>query len=189
MSTRRKLTIGLLAIGTVAVIAATSAYGSAKHVAAPSRVTPTTVRQAPSSTVPKPTTTTIAPTTTTMPTTTTTVSTAGLPGVMSCQIPPFHIKTEIRPSTIGYGCGVGNNNLTGLVWTTWGAASATATATNVYANCVPDCAQGSYSHVPVRVRLSDPGNWNGLFVFQTMTVTPVSGGQPVTTTVGGFGWR
>ena len=64
-----------------------------------------------------------------------------------------------------------------LRWSAWNTEQARARGEDWHNNCVPDCADGSYSGYPVTVRLWRPGLVDGFLVFTRMTVT-YTGARP-----------
>jgi hypothetical protein len=103
-----------------------------------------------------------------------------VPATLPCG--PAVTGSGIEPTNIGLGCATGADQLNNISWTTWTATGgAGGTATETSNNCVPDCATGTNTSLPVNVQLSNPGYVNGAYVFQTITVTPLTGpnaGQP-----------
>ncbi|MEW2286107.1 hypothetical protein [Streptomyces sp. NPDC047841] len=65
----------------------------------------------------------------------------------------------VRPGDFILACGDGNSRLTGLHWTKWSPAGATAVGTNMVNDCKPYCAAGSFHAYPVTVRLEDTEPW------------------------------
>ncbi len=99
----------------------------------------------------------------------------------------------IRPTSLFIGCATSADNVGAITWSTWTSTGATGTATHNVNDCQPNCAEGTYSHVAVNVRLSNPGNLDGLYVFRTISMTPTSGaGGPQAFTANGlygqWGW-
>jgi hypothetical protein len=81
------------------------------------------------------------PVVTTVPTTTVPIDTAiGVYG--NCTSP------SVEPSEIVLACADRGEVLTGLHWTSWTVASASAVGTLVYNDCIPICAGGHYHSVP-----------------------------------------
>ncbi|MEU8435721.1 hypothetical protein AB0F18_22980 [Streptomyces sp. NPDC029216] len=66
---------------------------------------------------------------------------------------------QVQPEEYVLACGDGNNRLVGLHWDSWGAATATATGTDMVNDCRPYCAAGRFRAYPVTVTLSDPRPW------------------------------
>ncbi|MEU8980414.1 hypothetical protein ACFVXW_10390 [Streptomyces sp. NPDC058251] len=66
---------------------------------------------------------------------------------------------QVRPGDFLLACGDGNNRLTALHWSSWGAASATGSGIDAVNDCQPDCATGKFRSFPVTVRLDRPEAW------------------------------
>jgi hypothetical protein len=80
----------------------------------------------------------------------------------------------IRPSQLTLAAD-GNYTITGLHhWKDWGSATARANGINHVNNCVPDCANGHISHVPVKVQLSSPGHYRGHYIYRCYAVKPAA---------------
>jgi hypothetical protein len=60
----------------------------------------------------------------------------------------------------------GNGNLVDLVWSDWTATGARASGLDAWNNCTPNCAQGTFTDIPITVRLSGPRG--GLFTVLTL---------------------
>jgi hypothetical protein len=89
--------------------------------------------------------------------------------VIDC--PDSHKGTE-RPTTLTVTCADGNESLTGLSWSSWAKAGATATGTLETNDCKPDCADGHQIRYPATVTLTDPLNvGDGTFMFQHLRLT------------------
>ncbi len=84
--------------------------------------------------------------------------------VVTCQ---GELKTE--PSQIIVS-GDGSAFITGLVWTGWGLPSATGSGTLKLDNCIPNCAQGTFTPYQVTVVLSDLTPYGGRAAYATMLV-------------------
>jgi hypothetical protein len=54
-------------------------------------------------------------------------------------------QPQVRPRTFDLFCD-GSGSFTGLTWSTWNASTATATGVLYVDNCVPNCAQGKWTH-------------------------------------------
>lgn len=141
-------------------------------------------RSTPATTTP-PTTTppTTTPPTTTPPATTTPTATPPaaisapttipppVPGTLPCG--PAVTGSGIEPTNIDIGCADAGVQITNLSWTIW---SATGTAGGVGTETTGGCFNcGPGTSLQVNVQLSNPGYVNGAYVFQTITITPLSG--------------
>jgi len=107
-------------------------------------------------------------------------SAAVLPGVVDEIGPAYYGSIQVRPAEIvwtgdGTGLFAGRRHPTvrpadsEIDWIAWTRSSATGTAYSWLDNCVPDCADGSFTSYPVRLRLGDPGTLNHHRVFLKMT--------------------
>ena len=68
----------------------------------------------------------------------------------------FSSQPAVHPRNIVIACADGNDQLTGLRWSTWGPYTATANGTETWNICVPYCAASNqWAFVPVQVVLSD----------------------------------
>jgi hypothetical protein len=54
-------------------------------------------------------------------------------------------QPQVRPRTFDLFCD-GSGAFTGLTWSAWNASTATATGALYLDNCVPNCAQGKWTH-------------------------------------------
>lgn len=52
-----------------------------------------------------------------------------------------------------------------IVWTGWGATSATGRGTASADNCSPNCAQGTYHSYPAVITVSDPRPWHRIIAY------------------------
>jgi hypothetical protein len=81
------------------------------------------------------------------------------------------VKASARPKTLTLTCGDGNTVLSGLRWSSFGAASARAHGTFAMNTCNPNCAQGKVVRYPVAVKASDPRGCKGsLRVYDKLTL-------------------
>lgn len=81
------------------------------------------------------------------------------------------IKASARPKALTLMCGDGNTVLSGLRWSSFGAASASARGTFAMNTCNPNCAQGKVVRYPVTVKASDPRSCKGnLRVYDKLTL-------------------
>lgn len=62
------------------------------------------------------------------------------------------VRDVAAPARIVLACGDGNAVLQDLVWTGWGAGTATATGTLITNTCDPTCAGGTFVSFPATVR-------------------------------------
>jgi hypothetical protein len=79
-----------------------------------------------------------------------------------------------EPTTILLACGDGEDAANGLIWSQWGATTATGHGTLNEVRCVPNCAYGKDVAYPVTVMLSRPvkaRNGKEYFVRITLTFT------------------
>lgn len=81
------------------------------------------------------------------------------------------VKASVRPKALTLTCGDGNTVLSGLRWSSFGAASARARGTFAMNTCNPNCAQGKVVRYPVTVKASDPRSCKGsLRVYDKLTL-------------------
>jgi hypothetical protein len=66
--------------------------------------------------------------------------------VINCQ----H-SAQVQPGNFVLACADGNDYLTGLTWTNWTSAFATATGTEMQNDCTPYCAAGKFHSYPAHV--------------------------------------
>ncbi len=78
------------------------------------------------------------------------------PVVLGCVGEP-----QTRPGTYLLACGDGNNYLTSLHWSQWGAKGARAVGTDVANDCLPYCAAGHFHDYPAVVTLTGAEPWKG----------------------------
>jgi hypothetical protein len=64
-------------------------------------------------------------------------------------------KALSRPKLLTLTCGDGNTALSGLRWSSFGGASASASGTLEMNTCEPNCAQGKVVRYPVAVKASE----------------------------------
>jgi len=57
-------------------------------------------------------------------------------------------RAQVRPKSFMLTCADGNDYLTGLAWTNWTPALATATGKQMENDCVPNCARGRFHSYP-----------------------------------------
>lgn len=62
----------------------------------------------------------------------------------------------VRPSSITFACGDGNELVTNMVWARWDQSEATGKGIQQSNECVPTCAAGQLVNSPVSVRLLGP---------------------------------
>jgi hypothetical protein len=65
-------------------------------------------------------------------------------------------KASTRPKQLTLTCGDGNTALSGLRWSSFGGASASAAGTFETNTCTPNCAEGKVVRYPVSVEAYDP---------------------------------
>jgi hypothetical protein len=75
------------------------------------------------------------------------------------------------PASVTVACADGNQSLTDLAWTDWGADEATATGKLVANNCDPSCAEGTDVTVPAKVVVSDIVEGEASATYGTITIT------------------
>jgi hypothetical protein len=81
------------------------------------------------------------------------------------------VKASSRPKTLTLACGDGNTVLSGLRWSSFGGASASARGTLQANNCTPNCAQGKVLSYPVAVKATDLRTCKaGLRVYNRLTL-------------------
>jgi len=80
-----------------------------------------------------------------------------------------------RPAEIMLTCADGGMIVTDIKWTTW--TSKQALGTGIYSQnmCEPSCAEGSREDVPVTIKLSEPFEYKGRNVLQTLDIQAVGG--------------
>ena len=65
----------------------------------------------------------------------------------------------------------GSGYVSGITWSDWGAASANGTGTLNVDNCVPNCAQGTFTGYPATISVWQPTPYgNGLQAYAMMVV-------------------
>ncbi len=80
-------------------------------------------------------------------------------------------KASSRPKQMTLTCGDGNTALSGLRWSSFGGASASATGTFEMNTCTPDCAEGKVVRFPVSVKAYDTRSCKkGLNVYNKLTL-------------------
>ena len=92
----------------------------------------------------------------------------------------------VRPSMIYIACGTGNVSVSHISWSSWGALGAIGTGTFNVNDCLPNCAEGTFSSVPASVSLASPIEVAGTPLFQHLSVNPESGSM-MTAENGNFG--
>jgi hypothetical protein len=60
-------------------------------------------------------------------------------------------RAQVRPKSFVLACADGNDYLTGLAWTSWTPAFATAAGKQMENDCIPNCAAGRFHSYPVLV--------------------------------------
>jgi hypothetical protein len=63
-------------------------------------------------------------------------------------------RAQMQPKSFMLACADGNDYLTGLAWTSWTPARATATGKQAVNDCIPYCAAGKFHSYPVHVIFS-----------------------------------
>lgn len=107
---------------------------------------------------------------------------APAPGLLACS---GHVVR--RPTTFVIACADGYTRLRAIHWTSWGAATATATATFGLNPCTPYCAASAIRYYPhATVRLGDPLRTSHGILYSTMVVHYVQAGKDRTFT---FSWK
>lgn len=89
-------------------------------------------------------------------------------------IPGSCTDENYRPRKLIVACGDGNLFLTGLRWSSWNGRIAHGRGTAHLNNCSPNCAEGSFSTVAAKVRLSRPGNCGGIYQYRKLMLTLAS---------------
>ncbi len=166
--------MGLVAL--TAAIATTTANTTAGPGQSPTAASSTT-------TVPPPTSATrlLPP----PPTTEQPAPTAALPGTPPCN--ENDVGSGIRPELIFIGCATSADRLEDITWAKWSATAAYGLAEQYINNCIPNCADGTFTTAQLKVLLSNPGYFDGTFVFRTLSFTTATG-PPQTLTVPGDSW-
>ncbi|TQK68551.1 MULTISPECIES: hypothetical protein [unclassified Nocardioides] len=75
------------------------------------------------------------------------------------------------PASVTVACADGNQSLTDLAWSDWGADEATAIGKLVANNCDPSCAEGTDVTVPAKVVVSDIVEGEASATYGTITIT------------------
>ena len=94
----------------------------------------------------------------------------------------------IKPTTLYYGCATGDDSVTGITWSSWGATSALGTATYNVNQCDPDCAAGNDTSVSATITLTDPAPTEGVLVFQNLSISTANGTLSVSLSEGAGTW-
>jgi hypothetical protein len=76
------------------------------------------------------------------------VAAARLPVVVNCAG-----RRQVRPHQYILACADGNAFLTGLHWSAWGSASAFASGTTAFNDCIPSCVAGHLHKFPALIAL------------------------------------
>ncbi|HTA97777.1 MAG TPA: hypothetical protein VK730_09065 [Solirubrobacteraceae bacterium] len=80
-------------------------------------------------------------------------------------------KASSRPKQVTLTCGDGNTALSGLRWSSFGGASASAAGTFLTNTCTPNCAEGKVVRFPVSVKAYDTRSCKrGLRVYNKLTL-------------------
>ncbi len=80
-------------------------------------------------------------------------------------------KAGARPKQVTLTCGDGNTALSGLRWSSFGGASASAAGTFEMNTCTPNCAEGKVVRYPVSVKAYDTRSCKrGLKVYNKLTL-------------------
>jgi hypothetical protein len=192
----------------VVVLASSSSGRGLKPSRLPIATVPTTTGPSTTTTTPPhPVTTTTVPTksaapapiitsppTTSSPSATSPPTPTALPGAPPCEEDTAGANgPDTRPTLIFIGCATSADYLSSITWTTWSSTSAIGSATHAINDCQPSCATGAYTTFPVAVQLSNPGYLDGMFVFETISMTPTTSvGHAETETAnspyGSWGW-
>jgi hypothetical protein len=81
------------------------------------------------------------------------------------------VKASSRPKALTLACGDGNTVLSGLRWSSFGGASASARGTFEMNTCTPNCVKGKVVNFPVAVKASDQRTCKaGLRVYDKVTL-------------------
>jgi hypothetical protein len=81
------------------------------------------------------------------------------------------VKASSRPKSLTLACGDGNTVLSGLRWSSFGGASASASGTLEMNTCTPNCVSGKVVEYPVAVKAVDPRSCKGgLRVYDKVTL-------------------
>jgi hypothetical protein len=80
-------------------------------------------------------------------------------------------KASSRPKRVTLTCGDGNVALSGLRWSSFGGASASAVGTLEMNTCTPNCASGKVVRYPVNIKAYDTRSCKGsLKVYDKLTL-------------------
>jgi len=80
-------------------------------------------------------------------------------------------QASSRPKQVTLTCGDGNTALSGLRWSSFGGASASAAGTFETNTCTPNCASGKVVRYPVSVKAYDTRSCKqGLKVYNKLTL-------------------
>lgn len=82
-----------------------------------------------------------------------------------------------RPKEITLTCADGGNLVTNIEWNVWTISGAAGSGTYSENICEPNCAEGRRINVPVTVRLSEPLQYKGRNVLQTLEIEGEAGSQ------------
>lgn len=197
---RKALTVAAIVVGAAIIAAGAYSVGRfttvATRHAVPSTKRHATASSAPAKASPTPATSAPPPTSTTSPTPTSTVPAHSvpalppLPGAPPCGGVPGASSPEVRPTSLILACADFNARVEDISWASWGYSQAIGSGTFTENQCVPDCAQGTFTNYPdSSVLLDDPSDSSGVPIFQQVIVTP-SGNAPdyVNNAPGAWGW-
>lgn len=93
---------------------------------------------------------------------------ASAPAASSAVLYNCEKQAVTQPASLILACGDGSNSLTGMTWSGWGSATATATGNYEEASCNPDCASGGQQNYPATITVS--GLSNGSYTEMTISV-------------------
>lgn len=80
-----------------------------------------------------------------------------------------------KPDAITFTCGDGNMYVEQIDWSTWNAQEAEGTGIYTANNCDPDCAEGTFVHAQVSVRLSNLADYKGKKYLRTLVIRRTDG--------------
>lgn len=103
---------------------------------------------------------------------TTSATGAAAPRVLACTG-----KAVVKPARYVLSCADANTYFDDIHWTTWGGASAKATATYVENTCTPSCVAGRFVRYPGSLTLSKPEKTKYGLLFSVVHYTYVVSGS------------
>jgi hypothetical protein len=80
-----------------------------------------------------------------------------------------------KPDALTLTCGDGGMYVDKITWSTWDSSGAEGTGYYNVNDCTPDCADGTFRKVEVKVSLSNVANYNGEQYLRTMRIESQNG--------------